>query len=334
MHAQDPNAHRVAAVNSPDSETLVNNPVTNHPETELTLRIAQLNILNHTNGENARYELLQKHLERIQTDIITLQEVGNPEKLAAYLKEVGYTHVAFTSKREHHNDAVGIASRHPFTRTQPIQYWQIQEDLPDGMLAEIHTEELGHLWVYSGHFGWNMKNEHVRQAQAKEVARLARELTTPNGDYPGDTIFLVGADLNASETSDTYRYLTGQTSLDYGESRLNPSSNIPLDLHPALTLTPESTFFVDAYEMADSKTGWATTGPYRNDWVQKTAERHGTRRPELMPERRIDYIFSYEWVYGKRGCPLNYGRFGEMDANKDFFLDLSDHYGIYTDILL
>lgn len=314
------------------SEAIVNNPVAKQT-TERTLRIAQLNILNHANGETARYELLQKHLKRIQPDIITLQEVGNPEKLASYLHEAGYPHVAFTNKRAHHNDAVGIASRHPFTRTQPIQYWRIQEDLPDGMLAEIHTEELGHLWVYSGHFAWNMKNEHVRQAQAKEVARLARELATPNSDYDGDTIFLVGADLNASETSDTYRYLTGQTSLNYKESRLSPSSNVLLGLD-RLTITPESTFFVDAYEMADSKTGWATTGSHRNDWVQKTAERHGIRWPELMPARRIDYIFSYEWVYGKRGCPLNYGRFGELDANKDVFLDLSDHYGIYTDILI
>lgn len=310
-----------------------------------SLRIAQINILNNKEGEEYRYNFLAHSLKNIGADIVTIQEARNHELLQKILGEAGYVHSAFADKRNSdlpHSDGVAVFSRekHPIISEQQVKFPFKETELINGMIAEFQINDAP-FYVYSGHFAWNMLNESVRLFQAQKVSGLAKELTDSyKKAYKDDNaVFIMGTDMNTSDKSRTYRYLAGLdpvvTMDSKGKVMLNSAARA------------DDTFFIDAYEFSgrdmlsstssdsfDAGDNWATTDQGNSYWGRKTAERHGSSDPRFLPKRRIDYILSYGWRYGRRGCPVNYHRFGNAEPENGFDYELSDHYGIYSDILL
>lgn len=298
------------------------------------LRIAQINILNNEEGEEYRYDFLSYSLQKINADVITVQEVRNSELLREKLFNAGYVHSVFSDKADGglpYPDGVAVFSKeeYPIVSQQEITFPFRDLTLRNGLIVEFTVNEAP-FYVYSGHLAWNMLNESVRLFQAQRISQLAKKLTSPQSKKKvkgKDTVFVMSADLNTGDQSRTYRYLTG----------LDPV--VDVDSKGKIMLnsvtSADNCFFIDSYEFSDRNTSnWETTDQGNNYWGRKTSSIHGNEDYELIPKRRIDYILSYGWQYGKRGCPLNYHRFGNPEPESGFDYDLSDHYGIYSDILV
>lgn len=272
-----------------------------------TFRLAQLNLLNSPAGLEARYERLARHLELVRPTVLTLQEITDPELLLEKLAPLGFKYHCFTSFQ--HNafdqiaDAVGIVSRVPLTAPTELPF-------PVGprpaMRAEVELEGL-RVGLATAHLAWGSTAEGVRLRQAEFLDEQADKFfaEAPEG------AFILAGDLNSDEDSRTVRFLRG---VDLGSDNLT------------------STYWTDAYQVAGAPGEWATSDQGQGTLGPASALRHGVVLPELLPQRRIDYILSHGWRYGKLGCPIAYGRFGAPLAPED--LELSDHYGIWADILV
>lgn len=284
-----------------------------------TIRIAQINILNSAEDPGYRYRFLAHELSVIEPDILALQEVLDPAAVEDQLKEVGFTDFrwAQASIQTGKADYSGIASKMPPVGSQRISYDSIADNLKTGLLCAFEIEG-GLLYVVTSHFAWSMTNEHLRLRQASLLSGLADTLMsgTEYGESSGGSVVILAGDLNADESSRTVRYLRG---LDLGVS------------------DDDTAYWIDAYEAAVSHERddiWATSDQGNSYWGRRTAARHGIIAPQMLPQRRIDYIFSHGWSYGKRGSPVSYHRFGAPRPEHGFDHDLSDHYGICADILL
>ena len=86
--------------------------------------------------------------------------------------------------------------------------------------------------------------------------------------------------------------------------------------------------WVDAWEVKGREYNYSTSNGELY-WSKETASHKGIVLPQLLPQRRIDYIFSYEWVYGKVGSPLSFNTFGSLTGKPN---EISDHYGLWADI--
>lgn len=334
-----------------------------------TLHVGQVNILNREEGYDYRYRFLAHQILTKKLDITAVQEVTHPELLQQHLPS-GYESVFFKSKADAfrtYKDAVGIIYDADslaekgvhFEHSATVDFSWIGGHV--GVLTRFHDgnaiEGNGSIYVYSGHFIWNMVNEHKRLMQLRLLASLAKYLKQQD---PG-SIFIIAADMNTNDDTASYGYITGkqpgiEIPTEYQAGYYNalrmaaeailgtPARNVGTDSTEPVYVAPETimaylpeaqgTFFVDAYVVAGDSGEWATTDQGNNHWGRLTASRFGITHLEMLPQRRIDYIFSYEWVYGKRGCPVSYQRFGDSDPAADFPLELSDHYGISAEILL
>lgn len=268
--------------------------------------MGQINILNAEKDLQARYQRLAAHVVREDLDLFTIQEVVEPDLLQRELLKAGYGYFAFgeilQDESDSTNDVVGVVSRHRILNHAVLAFAQKAR-------AALHAELLLHdkkIHVFSAHLAWGSLSEGQRLRQAEEIDGWAQRIAH---EEPHGLIFL-GGDLNADEGSRTVRFLQG------------------LDLGTAGT----STYWTDAYKVAGSPDIWATTDQGKGTLGPATASGAGIVRPEFLPARRIDYLLSFGWVYGKAGGPVTYGRFGE--PLEEGGLELSDHYGIWADFLL
>lgn len=261
------------------------------------VRISQINILNNPNGENERYTLLQEHIADKNIEIVTIQEISNITLLKQKMSEVGLKYSSIPTNTE--KDHVAIFSKYPITTTNEIN---LVKNSRTAIFSEIQTPH-GKIRIVSTHFIWGSENEGERLKSAMILNKIAE-------NYSKDSIpFIIGGDLNSDDTSITMRYLHGKD----------------------LDTNNKATFWTDPYDIFGNKHNWETTDQGFNNWGIQTAVKNGILLPELLPKRRIDYLLSYGWVYGKIGTPLTYERFGQPSTGTTH---LSDHYGILTDILL
>lgn len=156
------------------------------------------------------------------------------------------------------------------------------------------------VWVVCNHFVWDARNSHRRLLQ---VQRLSEYAVSRQGE--GEVFVAVG-DFNAMPDEDCIRFMKGKTGAG-----------------------GDGTFWLDAFDSREGEGLDFTQSPVLS-WVRATAEaRFGVGvNVDVFPSRRIDYIFSHGWQYGRHGFPLSYGLVvGEG-------IDISDHYGVWSDILL
>lgn len=339
------------------------------PTDDHLLNIGQVNILNNREGFEYRYNYLGRKAQDLSLDIVSMQEVSYPHIMRRTLEKHGMTDALFAnpapedSGRGVYVDSAGIGYNADSLYQKGIEFdsysivdfsW-LYGMAKDGILAkfkvngkkeEENNEGTGsrNLYIYSGHFVWHMTNEWIRMIQFKIVSAIAEYL---NRHDPGATFVLTG-DLNTDDDSAGYTYLTGRS----------PGISLPDELyngyHHSFSETvskilPEKSYlsaeapdamgsaFVDAYT-ANISNGrdaeWATTDQGNNHWGRITSSKHNTKYPQFLPQRRIDYILVYGWVFGKEGYPLSYHRFGDPEPEIGLDLPLSDHYGIMSEIII
>lgn len=270
-----------------------------------TLRVGQINILNKEEDRVNRYLRLIRHLHAEGIEAVTIQEVTDTKKLERELTEAGFPYVIWGTpfKRRHdpEPDSVGIASKYPLNIHGEVEH----ENERNSLIASIVLPGRD-FYICSAHFAWGSFAEGVRLLQAQEIDYEASLIMNSNPN----AVFILGGDLNTPENSRTLRYFFG------------------LDLNYDF----RSTYWVDAHSEAGKTENWATTDQGKGTLGPATAIRFEILYPEFMPARRIDFLLTRGWVYGKPGYPINFGRFGEPQSSDD--IELSDHFGIWADYIL
>lgn len=273
------------------------------------LRLATLNLL-HSNFEaKKRFEMLDAELANINPDIIHFQEVSfdnhNPY-LFNLMNRHGYKYyhkTPDTSSPSGRGSCNLSVSKTPanFEILEPIK--ENESNLPlRGVLVMYTKFNNVDVVTFNAHLVWGA-NEHLRFEESKRINNLALKLKSQN---PESVIILAG-DLNTEDSSDTIRFLTGKSSFEN-----------------------ESTKWVDAWEAKGNSQNQITSEPL-GILSKNTAAEVGIKFPSMIPSRRIDYIMVQGWAYGVNGSPLTFNRFADKYVEN---LSISDHYGIYTDLLI
>jgi endonuclease/exonuclease/phosphatase family metal-dependent hydrolase len=225
----------------------------------VSLSVLTLNIWHDAGPWSARAERIRAWLDRLDPDLIGLQEVlhgPGRDQLAELLDGRGY-HVEFARACPYWAEpSIGfgnaIASRWPISACERLQL----PDRGDGEARSALTVQVeapfGPLSVTCTHLNWKFHHGDIREQQVMAVVDQVLQLRPRYGFPP----ILMG-DFNAEPEADEIRYLKG--------------------LH---SLAGRRVFFHDAWSVAGG-TGPGHTWSNRNDYARKNLE----------PDRRIDYIF-------------------------------------------
>lgn len=261
-----------------------------------TLKFAQLNCMNRE--QENRLGLIAEHLGALEADIVAVQEVIEPDAFLAAMAAIGLTHGAFrpSPKKKGGFDFQGILSRTPLESASGSRG-------RNGVVVARTKVGERMVNVFSAHFAWGPDNEHARLMQADFIESTAASLERADKG----SLSILGGDLNSESAGRAVRYLSG------------------LDLGPD---GRSSTKWTDAWVTSGLPHNEATASHSTNELGRNTAFGADVLYPGLLPDRRIDYIFTRGWNYGKIGHPLTFDYI--VDPLK---VELSDHNGIYSEIL-
>lgn len=201
----------------------------------------------------------------------------------------------------------GVAT---FSKYENVFFTTIKQNVEGSPELAVHALDAyinynnQNVHIINAHFSWGGNNSWVRLRQAELINEYVQKLLETS---PEDVFLLVG-DLNTLNESSTLRYLKG---LQEG------------------TYTHSGAYWVDAWDIHGTTENEITSNP-DTYWGASTAATKNLMIPSLIPKRRIDYILSYGWCYGKQGYPLNFSRF----ADENTIPEISDHYGIWSDIYI
>lgn len=261
-----------------------------------TLRVATINIWNRMGPWEERLVALRAELERLDADIVGVQEVLQmPEYAldqgAALAEGLGY-HVAFGRHPDAPVSRIGnaILSRFPFERVavHPLPGADELRCAVFGAVASPH----GTIPVFTTHLNWRLDHGHVRQEQVRSLIGFVDACAPAAKD--GIPPILTG-DFNAEPDADEIRYLRGLTPLG-----------------------GTSVYFADCFAVAgDGSAGH--TFSRSNEFAAMLRE----------PNRRIDYIFVRGPDERFRGEPLEAAT---AFTTKTAGVFPSDHFGVVATI--
>jgi len=261
-----------------------------------TIRVAQINILNSIDGSSYRYENLMKYIKKLKFDIVLLQEIVDIKLFQTYSEESELKNISYSEPyNEKFSNRTAIISRFAIKEEYSI------ETFGSNRVVHIDLPNGKELIAISAHLPWGGNNEGERFSAAIDFSNFAKEKDCEN------RIILLGGDFNSDDDSVTNRFLSGK--------EVNPKGF-------------SSTFWTDFYQTFKETDKWQTSD-YRGYWGSKTAKKFGLDKPEFLPIRRIDYLKTYQWNFGSAGGNINFERFGS-EINPP----LSDHYGIYADMII
>jgi endonuclease/exonuclease/phosphatase family metal-dependent hydrolase len=158
--------------------------------------------------------------------------------------------------------------------------------------------------VVSTHLAWGSLNEALRLEQAQWLVRYFDEkLGASEREAPA----VLCGDMNAWPDSDSMRYLRGRT-----------------------VLSP-ATLWTDAWDHPLDQTDNGATSTGENPYARHTAltmreGRDAVLDATLLPERRIDFIYSRGWRHGRMFTPTR-TRVVRSPL-------MSDHYAVVSDLIL
>jgi endonuclease/exonuclease/phosphatase family metal-dependent hydrolase len=280
---------------------------------EKLLRIATINILHTPKLVKERVKALVEELEFKDIDVLCLQEVLSDRSygiLETLEDELGYTlsHVASSF-----DDTTGFPQGNAIlVKSEKATFKELDMTIDEvadkfifspAVIAEF-TYNHYQVNVINAHLKWGSENEWIRLRQAERISKYAAYVKEKNPE----AIILFAGDFNAVEETSTLRFLYG---LQEG-------------------IKMRGTLWVDAWKMHGTEENYVTSDTTRF-WGKETNKRFtSTGINSLTPKRRIDYILSHEWAYGRPGSPMTFNRFG--DRKRRDKLEISDHYGLYSDI--
>lgn len=279
-----------------------------------SLKIVTLNVWHFNIERVARAVRIGREIKRLEADVVLLQEVpfetreGESEFLEIIRQEAGMkiSHEGIFAEVKDRQGYIyydGIAT----LSNLPVIEQGIAHQLPGEEVHQssyvVFNDEEQFFTVFNVHGIWGGHLAHKRESQFKSISTHASILEE---HYSGNGIFTVlGGDFNTEPDSSVMRYLKGLQGL--GES---------------------GAYWIDAWELCGE--GEGTTSTPHMKLFSETAKSIGNQYPQDTPERRIDYIMTKGWLYGRRGMPLSIDLcFTEEDKNG---YTVSDHYGLVARI--
>lgn len=266
------------------------------------LRVASLNLSNNTAFYHDRVKAVIHEAKVQEVDVLLLQEITPAEKdfIRNLAKDAGFTDSYISPSIVIRQDkqvasSTGIFSRYPLVRPNEMNLTALA-GATKGAYATVEFNG-HHIFALSVHLLRGAENGYIRLKQATLIEESAARSTNPSA--------IVGGTFNDIPDGDSVRYMKGRKT----------SSDM------------KSTFWVDATE--GSKIEDSPTTRYHSMLGMEAAEKSGVRIPELLPERKIDYLFTRGWVYGNVGMPMDPQRFGVAQTKEG--LTASDHYGVLAD---
>lgn len=272
----------------------------------MRLRVVTLNAWN-TEGDAHRPELINQELQRLDPDLVALQEVVQTRgvKMLDRLLDglnLHATHQAdvqrYTPQFAERYGGTAIASRWPH---QAIEALDLRiagaADVPWATLAaSIVLPDAGEMLFIAATAAWRPAAEAAREQQAIAItdldARHRRDLPT-----------IIAGDFNATPDAASIRYLTGRQSLQ-GRSVL---------YHDAWTVAGEGPGY-----------SWTVDNPHARAGVEQIV-----RQPHYRS--RFDYVFVGGWeAHPKSRAEVQSARLAFDRPVEGVWL--SDHFGLVVDL--
>ncbi len=276
-----------------------------------TLRVATINVWNKGGPWLARLPLIRRELERLQPDIVGLQEVlrfrppsapdtplsTSNDQATEIADGQGYR-LAYSVASDYGNGLQfgnALLSRHPIVDEQSFALPGTESGETRSLLYALCETPHGKLPVFVTHLNWKFHHGAVRQRQVAFIAERVAELCPIEGPLLPPVLL---GDFNAVPDSDEIRFLTGLCAIE-----------------------GKTVFFADAWAFAGEGPGF--TFDRSNDYAVKARE----------PSRRIDYIFSRGPDRQFRGEPLRAElAFNVPEPTGAERVWPSDHFGLFADI--
>ncbi len=277
------------------------------------LRVATINVWNKSGPWQQRLPLLRQELERLQPEIVGLQEVlrflpdsagdapftTSNDQATEIAEGLGF-HIAYSVASDYGNGLKfgnAVFSRHPIVEQQSFQLPGLESGESRSLLYALCDTPHGRLPVFVTHLNWKFHHGSVRQRQVAFIAERVAELAPINAPLLPPVLL---GDFNAAPDADEIRYLTGLCAFE-----------------------GKTVYFADAWVFAGEGPGY--TYDRANDYAVKARE----------PSRRIDYIFVRGPDRQFRGEPLR----AEVAFNVAQRSDAeavwpSDHFGVYADLAI
>jgi endonuclease/exonuclease/phosphatase family metal-dependent hydrolase len=260
----------------------------------MPFRVASLNIWNRMGPWDDRLAAILAGIEKIQPDILGLQEVivlpGSFDQAAIIGEKFKMN--AFFGRNESSEYPMGnaILSKWPIVKSAVFPLPRVDTDEHRSLVFAQVQAPHGIIPVFCTHLNWKLHEGHVREIQIRFVTDKIRELAPISGLSP----ILVG-DMNAEPDSDEMRFLRGLTKLG-----------------------GNSVYFADCFGVAgDGSPGY--TYSRANPYAATLRE----------PSRRIDFIYVRGPDEQGRGEPLD-ARVCFDEAHNGVFP--SDHFGVVANI--
>ncbi|HEX9088894.1 MAG TPA: endonuclease/exonuclease/phosphatase family protein [Arthrobacter sp.] len=279
---------------------------------EHLLRVITLNIDHAPEAAELRTGLVCDELGYLRPQVLCLQEVrynkdGSSTQLDSIANATGLSVVSgFPQFESRHGDLTGnaILSTLPKIESGSFLLGTPNASLKRANYAVLQSDSGHVLIVVSAHLAWGGNKERDRLIQATAIDEHVAKLMAKYEDK--SPIAVLAGDLNTLPGSDTNRFLSG----------------LGAGAHNGYT------FWTDAFGAAGSPEE-AITVAADNYWAQATARSVGIVFPEMLPDRRIDYVWTLGWVYGKPGSPVSVKR-AFTDTTR-YGYPASDHYGLTVD---
>ena len=284
--------------------------------TTTTLRVATLNVWNKSGPWLERLALIRSELERVQPEVIALQEVlrfqppvptGSADAPLTALNDqateiaqgLGY-HVAYSIAADYGNGlgfGNAVLSKYPISHSQDFRLPGEESGETRSLLFALCDTPHGPLPVFCTHLNWKLHQGSIRQRQVTFIADRIAELCAIDGPYLPPVLM---GDFNAAPDADEIRFLTGLCAID-----------------------GRTVYFADAWVFAGQGPGY--TFDRSNEFAAKARE----------PSRRIDYVFVRGPDRRFRGEPLHAElAFHEPASSGDTRIWPSDHFGVLADLAI
>lgn len=275
------------------------------------LRVGTLNANHAPEAARERTALVIDEQNRLRHDVLCLQEVrfeydGTSRQLDDLVRGTGLGLVAARAQAEVVGGMTGnaILSSLPVLESGHFPLGTPDAKIPHASYAVLGAPSGQPLIVVSAHLRWGGDQERQRLIQATAIDFLVRSLMAR---YEGrNPMAVLAGDLNADPDSDTIRFLQGK----------------------GAGATHGYTYWTDA--LSAGSRAEAITVANDNPWAMETAKLKDIRFPHLLPNRRIDYIWTYGWTYGKPGGVVHLQR--TFTDTSRYGYPASDHYGLTADL--
>ncbi len=284
----------------------------------MSIRIATWNVWWRFGNWQSRHPAIARTLASLDADVITLQEVwcrvdgpdapdapvvvdesdapAPPDSQPADMaRALGLPHHRYAWQNAHDGMAFGnaILTRLPIlaTHVMPLPSGGSTDEGRTALAVEVQPVAGSPVLVATTHLNFLWHHSAQRQVQTAAIGRWLADIRT--GDQP---VVLTG-DLNAVDTSDEVRQLTGKAAIPDGA----------LGFH-------------DAWEVAGDGAGitWSRDNTHAVE-------------PPLEGSKRIDYVLTSYPTWDVRGAVLDARVFGdEPDSEVGH---PSDHFGVVADVV-